>query len=250
MSDLKFRDLTAEDVEVRVQQCGISTKGNKWAKILLYKDARVDMNLLDEIVGPENWQRRHYECKGTLFCEIGIKIGDEWVWKGDAGIPSNAEAVKGEASDSFKRAGFNWGIGRELYTSPKITVFGDLLDLEPNKNGKGYKCNSTFEVTHLVVENKKIKELKIATNGTEIFSYPKEKTSYSKPKQATQTKKTSQTQQATPELKTMLLNLKAVMDEKGITEEQVKEKFNINGSLRNLPINTIDGMIKKIKQSK
>lgn len=249
MSDkFKFRDVTPEDVEVRVQQCGVSQKGIKWANLLIYKNARFDMNLLDEIVGAENWQRKHYECKGTLFCEIGIKIGDEWIWKGDAGTPSNAEGAKGEASDSFKRAGFNWGIGRELYTAPDISVFGDLLDIK--QKGKGYKCDSTFEVTHLVVENKKITELKIATNGTEIFTYPKKKTTYNKPKQATQTKKAVQTQQATPELKTMLLNLKSVMDEKGITEEQVKERFNIKGSLRNVPINTIDGMIKKLKQDK
>ena len=242
MSDkLTFSDITKGDIEIRVQSCGISKKGKKWAKLLPYKDARFDMNTLDKIVGVANWQRKHYECKGTLFCEIGIKIDNEWVWKGDAGVPSNAEAAKGEASDSFKRAGFNWGIGRELYTAPNITIFDDCLELEINKNGKGYKCNNTFEVTHLVVENKKIKELKIATNGTEIFSYPEKKTSYNKPKQVTQT------QQA---LKTMLLNLKSVMDEKGITEEQVKEKFNIKGSLRYVPINTIDGMIKKLKQEK
>lgn len=237
----KFRDLTKDDIEVRVQSCGVSKNGIKWARLLLYKDARCDMNILDEVVGVANWQRKHYECKGNLFCEIGIKIGNEWVWKGDAGVPSNAEAVKGEASDSFKRAGVNWGIGRELYTAPNISIFGNSLDLE--QKGKGYKCNNTFEVTHLVVENKKIKELKISTNGTEVYSYPEKKTSY-KPKQETQT------QQATPELKTMLLNLKSTMDEKGITEEQVKEKFNIKGSLRNVPINTIDGMIKKLKQEK
>lgn len=249
MSDkltFSFRDLTKDDIEVRVQQCGISKKGVKWARLLLYKDARCDMNILDETVGVANWQRKHYDCKGTLFCEIGVKIKDEWVWKSDAGTPSNAEAVKGEASDCFKRAGVNWGIGRELYTAPDITIFDNCLELELNKNGKGYKCTSTFEVTHLVVENKKIKELKIATDGTEIYSYPKKKTSY-KPKQVTQPKKTQQT---TPELKTMLINLKSVMDEKGITEEQVKEKFNIKGSLRNVPINTIDGMIKKLKQEK
>lgn len=238
----KFRDMTKDDIEVRVQQCGVSKNGTNWVRLLLYKDARFDMNILDEVVGVANWQRKHYDCKGVLFCEVGIKIDNEWIWKSDAGVPSNAEAVKGEASDSFKRACFNWGIGRELYTAPDITIFDNCLNLE--QKGKGYKCNSTFEVTHFVVENKKIKELKIATDGKEIFSYPNKKTSYSKPK------KTVQTQQATPELKTMLLNLKSVMDEKGITEEQVKERFNIKGSLRNVPINTIDGMIKKLKQDK
>ena len=77
MKELNFGVLTKDDVEVRVQQCGISKKGNKWARLLLFKNARVDMNKLDEILGPANWQRRHYECKGIMFCEIGIKINDE-----------------------------------------------------------------------------------------------------------------------------------------------------------------------------
>ena len=82
---MNFRDLTAEDIEVRVQ----SAKANG-VILLLYKNARVDMNILDETVGAENWQREHYECKGNLFCRVGIKCdphtSDEFVWKSDCGI--------------------------------------------------------------------------------------------------------------------------------------------------------------------
>lgn len=81
--DKKFRVLRADEIDVRVAQAkktGVS--------LLLYKDARVDMSILDETVGPENWQRRHYECKGNLFCSVGIKEGSEWVWKDDAGAES------------------------------------------------------------------------------------------------------------------------------------------------------------------
>lgn len=160
---LEFRDLTPEDIEVRVQ----SVKSNGLV-LLLYKNARVDMNILDETVGAENWQREHYECKGNLFCKIGIntKYKDEaaapnWVWKGDCGSESNTEAQKGEASDSFKRAGFNWGIGRELYTSPFLWVKGEDCNIN---NGK---CYDNFEVTKIKIEDKKIVALAIWNKTTQ-----------------------------------------------------------------------------------
>lgn len=115
---MKFRRLNANEVDVRVSIVKDAGLG-----LLLYKDARVDQNILDETVGALNWQRDHKELKGNIYCGIGLQNADgEWVWKWDAGAESNTEAVKGEASDSFKRAGFNWGIGRELYTAPFIWV--------------------------------------------------------------------------------------------------------------------------------
>ena len=161
---MEFRDLTADDIEVRVQ----SVKQNGLV-LLLYKNARVDMNILDETVGAENWQREHYECKGNLFCRVGILCGTgvpgmgsdsgldsvEWVWKADCGTESNTEAQKGEASDSFKRACFNWGIGRELYTSPFIWIPASNCKIE---NGK---CYDRFSVEKIIIENKKIKALAI-----------------------------------------------------------------------------------------
>ena len=165
---MNFRDLRAEDIEVRVQsakQSGVI--------LLLYKNARVDMNILDETVGPENWQREHYECKGNLFCRIGIKNAGEWVWKSDCGTESNTEAQKGEASDSFKRAGFNWGIGRELYTSPFIWINkADCGIVESERNGKKtYSCYDNFAVEKIKVENKKIVGLALrnTTTGKRCF---------------------------------------------------------------------------------
>ena len=147
---MKFRDLTADDIEVRVQ----SVKQNGLV-LLLYKNARVDMNILDETVGPENWQREHYECKGNLFCRVGIRCNDAWVWKSDCGVESNTEAQKGEASDSFKRACFNWGIGRELYTSPFIWIPSTKCNIA---NGK---CYDRFVVEKIAIENKRIVGLSI-----------------------------------------------------------------------------------------
>lgn len=156
---LKFRDLTESEIDCRIQSVHKEGKG---LILLLYKDARVDQNILDETVGAENWQREHYECKGNLFCRVGIDTNalaenavPRWVWKADCGVESNTEAQKGEASDSFKRACFNWGIGRELYTSPFIWIPADKCSI---KNGK---CYDKFEVEKIVIENKTITALSI-----------------------------------------------------------------------------------------
>ena len=111
--------LKACDIEVRVQ----SVKKNKngvGAVLLIYKDARVDMKILDEVYGQDNWQRTHEVIAGNLFCNIDIwdEVKQYWVRKQDVGVESNTEKQKGQASDAFKRAGFNVGIGRELYTAP------------------------------------------------------------------------------------------------------------------------------------
>lgn len=168
---LSFRDLTENEIEVRV---GIQRDSG--LSLLLYKDARCDMAILDETVGPENWQREHYECKGNLFCRVGINTNyhyinnntPNWVYKADCGAESNTEKEKGEASDSFKRACVNWGIGRELYTAPFIWI--------PNKKGlyelndKG-KCTDNFVVEKISIDNKKIVGLAIRneTLGKRIY---------------------------------------------------------------------------------
>lgn len=114
----EFRTLKPTEIQVRPTD----TKYKGGAMLLLYKDARVDMQILDETVGQENWQKRYYEVKGNLYCSVGIRIDNEWIWKDDCGVESNTECEKGEASDAFKRACFNWGVGRELYSTPKIKI--------------------------------------------------------------------------------------------------------------------------------
>jgi hypothetical protein len=165
---MQFRDLRADEIECRVQ----SVKENGLV-LLLYKDARCDMKILDETVGAENWQREHYECKGNLFCRVGININtktifdnagnvtlcDRWVWKSDCGVESNTEAQKGEASDSFKRACFNWGIGRELYTAPFIWIPSSKCNIT---NGK---CYDRFVVEKIAIENKRIVGLSIVNTS-------------------------------------------------------------------------------------
>lgn len=97
---------------------------NGKALLLLYKDARVDMSILDERYGPMGWKRTHKEVNGNLFCTVSVydKETGQWIEKEDVGVESYVEKQKGEASDAFKRACYNWGIGRELYTAPTIWV--------------------------------------------------------------------------------------------------------------------------------
>lgn len=172
---LKFRPLKAEEIEVRVARC--TAKG---AQFLLYKDARCDQNILDETVGPMEWQRRHSENKGNLFCAVGIRDREtgEWVWKEDCGAESNTEKQKGEASDSFKRACFNWGIGRELYSSPFIWVGGITREVE--KGGrKVYELSDPFDRLRVSAietdpDTKKILALEIWGKAGRVFEWSKE----------------------------------------------------------------------------
>lgn len=136
-----FRTLKAEEIDVRVGN--VAKNGYT---LLLYKDARCDMNILDETT--EYWQRDHKEIKGNLYCGVGIfseKIG-QWLWKWDCGIESREDKEgnqkKGEASDSFKRACVNWGIGRELYTSPFIFI---SCETKYDETKKVYKIASVDE---------------------------------------------------------------------------------------------------------
>lgn len=153
----KPRLLQADEIECRVGTCN-----GKGVSLLLYKNARVDMAMLDELFGAENWQREHYECKGNLFCRVGVRTADGWVWKSDCGTESKTEAEKGEASDSFKRACVNWGIGRELYTAPFVWV--NLKDDEL-MNGK---CVARFSVQSIDYDGGVISHLIIVDKRGEV----------------------------------------------------------------------------------
>lgn len=94
------------------------SKSSEFATCVAYIDARDVMNILDEVMSPENWQSDFKEIKGNLYGGIGLRINDEWIWKWDCGTESKTDGEKGESSDAFKRAGVKWGIGRFLYDIP------------------------------------------------------------------------------------------------------------------------------------
>jgi hypothetical protein len=116
---LKIRKLRADEID-----CRILTISEKGFSVALYKNARVDMKILDETFGIFGWKRTHQVINNSLFCDIAIWDNEnkQWVTKQDVGKESNMEKEKGQASDSFKRAGTNVGIGRELYTAPFIWI--------------------------------------------------------------------------------------------------------------------------------
>ena len=156
MDNLQFRDLRADEIECRVAM----VKANG-VTLLLYKDARCDMNILDETVGAMNWQKHYALIDGQLFCEVSIwdEKKSQWISKQDVGVESNTEAEKGRASDAQKRSAFAWGIGRELYTAPFIWVKPDDCNIT-NSNGS-LKCYDNFTVQSITIENKKITALSI-----------------------------------------------------------------------------------------
>lgn len=143
---MKFRVLKASEIDCRIQSIGQNKTGAVGTTILLYKDARVDMNILDETVGAMNWQRGHSVIDGNLYCTISIwdEVKQQWISKSDVGTESNTEKEKGQASDSFKRAGFNWGIGRELYSAPFVYIQLDKSEYI-ERNGK-LTSNAKFKV--------------------------------------------------------------------------------------------------------
>ena len=158
---LNFRLLEAEEIEVRVAQ--VKENG---ASLLLYKDARVDQNILDETVGPMNWMRRHTRENANCIVSIWDENKQMWVDKEDTGVESNTEKEKGLASDSFKRACFNWGIGRELYTSPFVWIPADKVNIVTDSKGK-QKTYDTFSVEKIVYDEKRrISGLSIKNNKT------------------------------------------------------------------------------------
>ena len=155
----KFRDLRADEIEVRVAQA----KANG-VSLLLYKDARCDMAILDEGVGSLNWQRHHTRDNANCIVSIWDKEKQQWIDKEDTGTESNTEKEKGLASDSFKRACFNWGIGRELYTAPFIWIKPEDCVSLKQMNGDRWACYDTFYVEKIKIENKRIVAIAIKNN--------------------------------------------------------------------------------------
>lgn len=169
---LEFRKLRADEIDCRIGQ--IKENG---LSLLLYKDARCDMNVLDETVGAMNWKREHTRDNKNCIVSIWDEDKNQWISKEDTGTESNTEAEKGLASDSFKRACVNWGIGRELYTAPFIWIKAGDASIY-SFNGK-FRCNDKFSVAKLTYKkNGDIDGLAIRNNktGNVVFAkMPKEK---------------------------------------------------------------------------
>lgn len=164
METLNFRLLNADEID-----CRVGTVTDKGCSLLMYKDARVDMRLLDEVVGPMNWKREHQLINGNLFCTVSIRDNStgEWVSKQDVGVESQTEKEKGQASDAFKRACFNWGIGRELYTCPFVWINLNENEWKVAVNGKK-SPRVKFYVKDIQYKDGKVSYLCIVDEGGKV----------------------------------------------------------------------------------
>lgn len=158
---LEFRTLEAYEID-----CRVATINQKGLTLLLYKDARVDQNILDETVGAYNWQRSHTRDNANCIVSIWDDEKKQWISKEDTGTESYTEKEKGLASDSFKRACFNWGIGRELYTAPFIWISAENATIKQGENGK-FQCYDKFIVEQIIYDdNRNIVALSIKNTNT------------------------------------------------------------------------------------
>lgn len=157
----EIRLLNADEIDARV-----ATVNQKGCSLLLYKDARCDMRLLDETFGSMNWTRSHEVIDGNLYCSVSVWDEEKkmWITKQDVGVESYTEKEKGQASDAFKRACFNFGIGRELYTAPFIWVNLTNDDLNAQR-----KIKTTFKVQSIGYnEKREINRLVIVDNKRNV----------------------------------------------------------------------------------
>ena len=221
---LEFRALRADEIDVRIG----TVKEGKGVSLLLYKDARCDMNILDETVGAENWQKCY--CRENANCIVSIWDDDkkQWVGKEDTGTESNTEKEKGLASDSFKRARFNWGIGRELYTATFIWI-------------PGAEKTDKFWVSRMEVENHKITKLAIGKcdqwgnpMNEDVFTWPR---TYQKPAPATNEQKADELAKVKAVAAAVnkpaglsdkeIMAIEALMERKGVTLEQISRRYGV-----------------------
>ena len=231
MGEITCRKLNADEIECRVAQ--VSKTGS--ISLLLYKNARCDMNLLDEVFGVTGWQRSHEVIDGRLYCTVSVYDSEkkQWVSKQDVGTESKTEAEKGQASDSFKRACFNIGIGRELYTAPQIWITKD----DYTDNGKGGTYDK-FVVKEIGYDNNgNINKLEIVNTKLNRTVFKLSKNGKIESKQATEDK---ENQKMIESVDKVLLptadgkvtgaqidRLKAEIKRVGTTEKEFCEMFKV-----------------------
>ncbi|MBR4026305.1 MAG: hypothetical protein IKJ01_01935 [Lachnospiraceae bacterium] len=213
MEEKKIRFLRADEIE-----CRVASVNEKGVSLLLYKDARVDQSILDETFGIFGWQRKHEKIGDALFCSVSIRTENgEWITKQDVGTESLAEPIKGMASDSFKRACFNIGIGRELYSAPFIWVSAEKVNIQ-SVNGK-FVVKDRFAVSGIQYDEERavIIGVEIQNQRQEIvYSYG------TKPKVKKQTLSIAQKKQLAKEI-----------ERTGISEEVICRRYKI-GSIQEM----------------
>lgn len=228
-----IRLLKADEIE-----CRIAAINEKGLNLLLYKDARVDQRILDETFGAFGWKRSHQSIDGNLYCTVEIldRETGQWVAKQDVGTTGYAEKEKSQASDSFKRACFNWGIGRELYSAPFIWIPASRVRIQVKEGReKRYFCNDEFAVSSIRYnENREISALVVVNDrGQTVYELRSAETENGSgvEKQKTVQKETRKTPadrgQDGPISKGQMDSLQAELDRTGITMRAVQDRYKI-----------------------
>lgn len=219
--------LKANDIECRVQQVKQTyDKKSVEAVLLLYKDARCDMRYLDMLYGVTGWQRKHTLIGDRLYCTVAIWDSEKsmWIEKEDVGTESNTEKEKGQASDAFKRACFNIGIGRELYTAPLIKI--SLNEREYYSDNGKYKTYATFTVKEIEYDGERqISRLVIVDRfGNERYTY-QQTNNTPPPKQDPPKTEPTLREQLLARLKEKNIDVNTYAAEKGLNKETTPERF-------------------------
>jgi len=229
---MEFRKLRADEIEVRVARV---TKNS--VQLLLYKDARCDQNILDETpgIGPMNWQRHHSRDNANCIVSIWDSEKGQWIEKEDTGTESFTEKEKGLASDSFKRACFNWGIGRELYTAPDL-----YFPIGDTKAADG-KCYDRFEVSHIEYDGNKISGVEIVDTYTNKKYSPYMK-SFGKKVEQPKEDPVISPEQSTAIKKRLADADSALLKENKVSMTAIKIKYGIKESLSELKQSQLDDL--------
>lgn len=223
-----FRTLRSDEID-----CRIATVKQSGITLLLYKDARCDMNILDETVGPLNWQRSHSRENANCTVSIWDDERKQWVSKEDTGTESFTEKEKGLASDSFKRACFNWGIGRELYTAPFIFVKSGDCKVESKRSGSGYTCNDRFYVSDIGYDDNRV------INRLQIRHQKSNKVVFDLGK-----KESEETEEPSP-----IDELKKKCESRNIDLNEWAKQWGKNKNVNNLTDSEIDSMLVWIRDN-
>ncbi len=238
----RIRLLRADEIE-----CRIGTVSEKGISLLLYKDARADMKILDEVFGPMNWQRKHEVIGGSLYCTVSVWDDEkkQWISKMDVGTESYTEKEKGQASDSFKRACVSLGIGGELYTVPFIWISARKTRIEKRQDGKFY-TQDKFTVSDISYneENRVITGLVIVNrDGNKVYELKAGKATVSDQPEARETGKPVD---GTGE---RAAAIRKELDRTGVALDAVLERYGV-GSIREMDDATYRKAMNSLKRTK
>lgn len=239
----KIRLLRADEIE-----CRVGTISEKGLSLLLYKDARADMKILDEVYGPMNWQRKHEVIGGSLYCTVSVwdETKQQWIGKMDVGTESYTEKEKGQASDSFKRACVSLGIGRELYTTPFIWVSAGKVRIEKRQDGKFY-TQDIFIVREISYdeENRVITGLVIVNrDGNKVYELKTGKTAAAPDKP-----KVQESGKPADKADENAAAIRRELERTGVALDAVLERYGVR-SIREMDNETYNKAINSLKRTK